>query len=82
MLGKKKYLVQFEYRQKRDICASSLLYLCEKEEFGQEVNETIYDLHKIGQGELLTINGDPVCEGDGMIEKMCVFYYILLFVFC
>ena len=43
MLGKKNYLVQFEDRQKSDISASLLLYLCEKEGVGQEVNENIYD---------------------------------------
>ena len=54
-------------------------YLREKEVVAQEVYETPSDLPKIGQGELLTIDGGPVFAGDGMFEKNV---YILLFVFC
>ena len=39
-------------------------YLREKEVVAQEVYETPSDLPKIGQGELLTLNGVPFCEGD------------------
>ena len=47
MVGNKKFVVRFEYGQKRDMSASSLLYLCDKEEVGQEVDDTISDLPKI-----------------------------------
>ena len=43
-----------------------LPYLCQKAEVGQEVYETISGLPQRGQGELLTINGDRVCEGYGI----------------
>ena len=49
--------------------ASLLSYLCEKETVGKEVDETIFDVSKIEQGELLTINCNTVCEGDGTFEK-------------
>ena len=61
MLGKNNFLVKFEYVQKIEIIASSLPYLCSKYYFVKEVDETIYDLPKIVQGEFLTINGCPVC---------------------
>ena len=32
--------------------ASSLSYVCEKEEVSEEVDKTIYDIPKRGQGEL------------------------------
>ena len=49
--------------------ASSLLYVYEKEDIGQEVDETISALPKSGHNELLTINGDPVCELYGTFGK-------------
>ena len=49
--------------------ASLLLYLCEKDEVGQEVDKTISDLPKIRQGALLNINWDTVCEGDRIFQK-------------
>ena len=63
--------------QKRETSSSSLSYLYEKEEVGQELDETISDPPKIGQGELLTIDGGPVCKGYGMFEKgmhLSIFY--------
>ena len=77
MVGKKKFVVQFEDGQKREMSASSLSYVCEKEEVGEEVDKTIYDLPNRGQGDLLNINGDPVCEVDGTFEKgiyLSIFY--------
>ena len=52
VLGKNNFLVQFEDGQKRDISASLLPSVCSKEEVGQEVDDTISDLPKIGHGEL------------------------------
>ena len=66
VVGRKKFLVQFEDDQKRDISASLLSYICEKKQVVQEVHETIYDLPQRVQGELLIINGDPFCEGYNM----------------
>ena len=40
VLGKKKSVFQFGDSKKREISASSLSYLCEKEEFGKEVDKT------------------------------------------
>ena len=57
-----------------------MLYLCLKDEVGQEVDESIHDLPKIGQGRLLTIDGDTVCEGSGMFLNACVCIYIYIFV--
>ena len=61
--------------------ASSLLYVCDKEEVGEEVDETLSDLPKMVQVELLTINGGPVCEEDGTFSKGIYFLYIIVF-FC
>ena len=61
--------------------ASSLSYVCDKEEVGKELDETISDLPKIGQGELLTINWDPVCEVYGTFGKginLSIYIYFLL----
>ena len=49
VVGKNNFLVIFEYGKKREISASSLSYIFEKEEVGQEVDEIIYDLKKRGQ---------------------------------
>ena len=59
VVGKKNPLVQSKDRQRREMRDSSLSNLCEKEEVGQEVDETISDLPKRGQDRLLTIDGDP-----------------------
>ena len=56
-----------------------MLYACEEEEIGEELDKTIYDLPKRGKVEFLTINGNPVCEGDGMFGKgmyLSIFYYL------
>ena len=57
VVGKKKFFVQFEYGQKREIISSLLVYLSSKEEVDME--ERISHLPKKEQGILLTINGDP-----------------------
>ena len=48
----------------------------------KEVDETIFDLSKIEQGELLTINWNTVCEGDGTFGKginLYIFYCLCVF---
>ena len=61
--------------------ASSLSYVCEKETAGKEVDGTIFDLSKIEQCELLTINCNTVCEGDRTFGKGINFsiFYCLCF---
>ena len=61
VVEKKKFVVQFEDGHKIDMNASSLLYLCEKEDTGQEVYGIIYEIPVRGRGELLNIDGDPTC---------------------
>ena len=81
-VDKNKFLVKFEYGNNRDISASSLPYLCDKEEVGQEVDDIIYDLPKIVKGKLWTINGDPVFEWGGIFEKgmyLSIFIVLVLF---
>ena len=50
------------------------MYTSEKEEVNQEVYETIYDLTQILQGELLTIYGYTVGEGDSTFENDMYLY--------
>ena len=52
VVGKKKFVVKFEYGQKKYMSSSSMSYVCEKEEVSEEVDKTIYDIPKRGQGEL------------------------------
>ena len=62
--------------------ASSLSYVCNKKKVKKEVDETIFDLSKIEQGELLTINWNTVCEGDGTFGKginFHIFYCLCVF---
>ena len=59
VVGKNSF-VPFESIHKREMIASSLLYECEKEGVVEEVVETISDLPRIVQGELLNTNGDHV----------------------
>ena len=63
------FAVIFEDEQKKQISASSLSYVREKEEVGKKVDETIFALTKREQGKLLTIDDDPVWEGDGTPVK-------------
>ena len=44
VIGKNKYLIQLEYRYNRDIRSRSISYVCSKEDFGKEVDESIYGL--------------------------------------
>ena len=74
VLGNKKFLFKFENGQKRYMSASSLSCFCKKKRVKKEVDETIIDLSKIEQGELLTINWNTVCEGVGTFGKGINFY--------
>ena len=76
-VGNNNFLIKFEGGQKRDISASFISCLLSKDEVCQEVDDTIYDLPKILQGEILSIDGDPVCEGHDILEKgfyLSIFY--------
>ena len=48
MVGKKNFLFQFKYRQKKDISSSSLVFLSSKEGF--EMDEALYHSPKKEQG--------------------------------
>ena len=57
---------------------SLLSYVCSKEKVGQEENDTTSYLSPKGEGELLTMNGDPIYEGYHMFEEgiySSVFYF-------
>ena len=56
VVGKKKFLVQFEDGKKKEISSSSLVFLSLKEEV--EMDEPISHFPEKEQGELLTFNGD------------------------
>ena len=49
VLGKKNFEVPFEYGKKKEMSASSLSYVCDKEEVGEEVDDIISTLHKRGK---------------------------------
>ena len=51
------------------ILSDCTLYVCYKEDLGQEVYETIYDLPQKQQVELLTIDCDLVVEEGSMFER-------------
>ena len=75
VVGKTKFLAQFEYGQKKDISSSLLVFLSSKEEV--DINEAISHFRKKYQGELLTIVGylevgGPCMFGKGMY--LYVFY--------
>ena len=57
----------------------SLFYLFSKEEVGLEINDTIFNLPKKVEGELLTIDGDPSNEEDRMFEDIINLYISFLF---
>ena len=44
VVGMNKFVVQFEDVQKRYMSAYSLSYVCDKEDVGEKVYKTIYDL--------------------------------------
>ena len=48
VVGKKNFVVKFEYGQKKYMSSSSMSYVCEKEEVSEEVDENMSDLPKRG----------------------------------
>ena len=79
VVGKKDFLVQFEYGQNKGIIYSSLVFLSSKENF--EMDEPLSHSPKKEQGELLTIVGDtevgePCIFGKGIYLSLfyCLFY--------
>ena len=77
VVGKKKFLIQFEDGKKKEISSSSFVFLSSKEEV--EMDEPISHFPEKEQGELLTINGDPEVEEPCMFVKgmyLSVFYYL------
>ena len=57
VVGKNKFLIQFEDGQKKDISSSLLVFLISKEEV--EMDEPISHLPEKEKGGFLTINEDP-----------------------
>ena len=57
VVGKNKFLVLFEYGQKKEMVSFLLVHLNEKEEV--DMDESITLSPEIEEGEPLTINGDP-----------------------
>ena len=74
VVGKKKFLVQFEYGQKKETSSSSLVFLILREEV--ETGEAISHSTKKEQDELLTIVGDPEVA---CLENVCI---CLCFIVC
>ena len=61
VLEKKKFVVQFEDGQKREMSDSSLSCVCEKDQVGKEADKTISGIPKRVKGGLLTINWYTFC---------------------
>ena len=80
VVGKKKFLVQFEDGQRKEISSSALVFLSSKEEV--EMNEAISRSPEKEQDLLLTVVGDtevgePCIFGKGMYLSM---FYFLFYV--
>ena len=75
VVGENTFLVQFEYDKKKYTSSISLSYLCSKEEVCLEIYDPISDLHQTEQGELLTIDGDPVV-GQGYMFERGVYFFV------
>ena len=65
-----KNSVLFEDGKKKYMRTSSMLYVCEKEEVGEGIDETVSALLKRGQGGFLIITGYHFCEGGVMFGKL------------
>ena len=68
LISKKKFIVQFEYRHRRNMIYIFLVYICSKEKVGQDVNKTISNLPKRRRW-ILTIYVDPVALLYFMFEE-------------
>ena len=73
VFGKNKFLVLFEYGQKKEIGSCSLVYLSEKEEIEMEESITLFP--EIEEGVPLTINGDPT-DGEPCMFVKGMYLYI------
>ena len=82
VVGKKKFLFQFEDGQKKEMSSFSLSYLCSKEKACLETEDPILYPPPKEQGELLTIDGYPVVEEPCMFERGMHFsmFYCLCYV--
>ena len=82
VIGKKKFLVKFQYGKKSEMISCLIFYACLKEEVGQELDKPISKFPPKLQGEFLTIDGDTVCEGYYMSSRFMYLYvfYCLCFV--
>ena len=79
VMGNKKFLVQFEDGQKREISFFPLLYVCSKEDVCIEMDDPISDHNPKKQGDLLTIDRDPVVAEAFVFERgayFSVFYFL------
>ena len=75
VVGKKRFLVQFEYGQKKEMSSCSLVFLCSKEEV--DMDEPLSNSPKKEQSELLIIDGNPE------VGEPCTFGRVVyLYVFC
>ena len=77
VVGKKKFLLQFEDEQKKGISSSSLVFLISKEEV--DMDEPILHLPEKEEGELLTIMGILRLENLACLENLCI---CLCFIVC
>ena len=78
VVEKKKFLVLFDYGQKKEIGSFSLVYLSEKEEVVMEAS--ISHLPEKEEGVLLTINGDPEVGEPRIFVK--VMYFSVFYCLC
>ena len=79
VVGKNKSLVQFKDGDKKDMSYVLLLCVCSKEEVCHEMDEPISDLPPKEQGEMLTVDGEPVVRNLHVCKRY-VFLGVLLFV--
>ena len=56
MLGKKKFLVQFEDGKNKETSSCSIIYVCSKYEVCLDMDEPISNLPEKEQGKFLTID--------------------------
>ena len=82
VIRKNNFLVQFEDRHNKDISSVLISYVSSKYDLCLEIYEPISDLHPKQQGELLTIDGDPVVKEGTMFERgtyLSGFYCLCVF---
>ena len=77
VVGKKKFLFQLVDGQKIYMSYCLLVYVCLKEEVGQDVDEPISDIPQKEQCEILIIDGDPVGEEGSIFERGVYFFKLI-----